>query len=208
MNSFVSEEMLKAVCEKSLLNAKEMLCDAMILHANGRVPRSYGLYRLAMEEVGKAIIGLLILVGEDYGKMTVKNLKDKVNSHNNKTYNSGALNLFIAQVLFKGNYEGAMNFIEDSIGEKNRLGKINEYKNNSFYTAIVRDDVKMPSEMITVSNLETIKFKALSRFRMANAFITVSIEYLPEIKKFQQDNPNFSADEDEYVKDFWKEILD
>lgn len=161
-----------------------------------------------MEETGKAIFCYLIIFHERYhDSNTVKEFNTVFGSHKHKTEKSGAINIIIAQVLFKGNFEGAMSYLEESINEKNRLQEIDDLKNHSLYTSIVDGVVKNPSEVITDKLLKGIELNARSRFGAINAFVTVGIDHLPALRDYQRENPIHEMNIEAEVNNFWKEIM-
>ena len=201
----LSEKLLIEICKKSLENAKDLITDADLLKENNRIPRAYTLYQLATEEVGKAIYCYLIIVEEKYDDPKVKSEFEKVFiSHRKKTEKSSSLNIMIAEVLHKGNFEGALNFLQESIEERNQLEEINNLKNNSLYTTIINTKVKNPSEVITANLLSKIELKAKSRFGAIKAFVTFGIEHLTFLREHQKANPNYELDIEDYAKEFWK----
>ena len=146
----LSEKLLIEICRKSLDNARDLILDADLLKENKRIPRAYTLYQLATEEVGKAIYCYLIIFQQQYDNPKVKSeFKSVFFSHSEKTEKSGHLNMIMVQILFKGNFEGALNFLQESINEKTQLKEIDNLKNNSLYTAVIDSKVKNPSEIIT-----------------------------------------------------------
>ena len=204
----LSEEILIQVCEKSLENAKELILDADLLKANKRISRAYTLYQLATEEVGKAIYCYLIIFNEQYDNPKILSEFGRVFvSHKDKTDKSGSLNMIIAQVLFKGNFEGALNFLEESIQESKQLTEIDNLKNNSLYTSLINSQVKNPSEVITESLLSKIEIKAKSRFGAINAFVNTGIKHLDLFREHQKANPNYELDAEEYAKTFWADLM-
>lgn len=204
----LSEQILIEVCQKSLENARELIGEADLLKENQKIARSYTLYQLATEEVGKAIYCYLIIFQKQYDDPAIKLEFDKVfRSHKIKTDKSSSLNIMIAQVLYKGNFEGAMKFLEETIEEGKQLNHINDFKNYSLYTSIVDSNVKNPSEIITERHLANIELKAKSRFGATNAFVKVGIEHLESLRKYQNENPEFKPDAEDYAKKFWNELM-
>lgn len=204
----LTEEILIEAAAKSLENANELIGEAEILKNHERTSRAYGLFQLSIEEVGKSIYCYLLLVQNNFNnKNEEKKFKTFFKSHDKKTYESTRLDLFIAQVIFKGNFVGALNFLKKSIAETRQLGTIVEKKNRSFYTSIVKDQIVIPSTQISEQMLREVEFNARTRFNAANAFITSGIKILPDIREFQKNNPNYSIDSESHAKQFWEDIM-
>lgn len=100
----VNDEILKSVASESILNAQSLMLDADILREAKRYQRAYALYQFAMEEVGKALSSVMLLVLIDPNEDDFK--------HPHKIKKSGLLDMLICQFLYKGNYEEAMKFFE------------------------------------------------------------------------------------------------
>lgn len=204
----LSENLLIQVCKKSLENARDLISDADILNANKRIPRAYTLYQLATEELGKAIYCYLIIFEERYDDPIIMAEFEKVFfSHQKKADKSSSLNIVIAQVLCKGSFKDALNFIEESIEERKQLKEIDNLKNYSLYTSVINSQVKNPIDVISETILSKIELKAKSRFGAINAFVTIGIEHLSALREHQKANPNYEIDAEEYAKKFWDELL-
>lgn len=204
----LSESLLIQICEKSLENSKDLISDADLLKASKRISRAYTLYQLATEEAGKAIFCFLIIFKGEYDDPKVLSEFKKVfYSHIEKASKSKSLNMIIAQVLYKGNFEGALNFLKESIQESTQFKEIDNLKNYSLYTSLINSQVKNPSEIITENLLSIIELKAKSRFGAINAFVNAGIIDLPFLREHQKTNPSYELDAEKYAKEFWDDLM-
>jgi AbiV family abortive infection protein len=204
----INDEILKKVAEKSMKNAESLMSDANILKEAKRYQRAYALYQFSMEEVGKAVSSVLLLVLIDPTAEDIKEYKKNFTKHRYKIKRSVGLGSFICQVLYKGNYEGAMSFLESSMSENENT--LDEYKNKSLYTAIIGDDVKIPSEMVDEKKMDYVWFRATTRYNMAQPFIKVLLEHYQKLREHQRENGSIrdmSVDTEKAAKEFWDEII-
>ncbi len=205
----LNQNLLVNTAEKSLENAKELLDEAALLKQNNKLSRSYCLYQLSIEEVGKSLFCILFVIDGDLGnKEKAKLFEKNFVSHKSKTKQSILIDTFIARIIFKGNYEGALSFLIDSNDEMEKLNMINDYKNYSLYTSIVNNEVRKPSEVISNLLVEKISTKAINRYSVTQGFISTVIKALPTLKEFKFNNPNHNINIEKSVSDFWKEIIE
>lgn len=205
----INDEILKAVAEKSMLNAQSIMLDADILREAKRYQRAYALYQFAMEEVGKALSSVMLLVLIDRNEEDIKEYKKGFFRHPHKIKKSRSLDMLICQLLHKGNYEKAMEFLKSSISENENY--LDEQKNKSLYTTIISDSVMMPSEMISEKRMNYIWYRVLTRYAMAQPFVNIILKHYAEIREYQQENQsikNMTLDIEKAAKEFWDEILD
>jgi AbiV family abortive infection protein len=208
MDMNVNEEILKEVAKKSMQNAESLMSDADLLREAKRFQRAYALYQFAMEEVGKAISSVLLLVLIDPSEEDIKSYKIEFFKHPHKIKKSGSLDMLICQFLYKGDYDGAMKFLESSMSEDEH--HLDAQKNKSLYTAINNDDVLMPSEMVDEKTMNYIWDRVLTRHKMAQPFINITLEHYAKLREYQQENgsiKNKSIDIEKAAKEFWDEIL-
>jgi AbiV family abortive infection protein len=161
-----------------------------------------------MEEVGKAISSVLLLVLIDPTEEDIKKYKKGFFKHPHKIKKSGSLDMLICQFLHKGYYDGAMKFLESSMAEDEE--HLDAQKNKSLYTAIISDNVMMPSEMVDERSMNYIWFRVLTRYKMALPFVNMILEHYDKIREYQQENgsiKNMSVDMEIAAKEFWDEIL-
>lgn len=62
----ITESLLIDIAQKSLENAKSLIDDALLLKQHERFSRAYTLFQLAIEEAGKSISAMVLLVTYDY----------------------------------------------------------------------------------------------------------------------------------------------
>jgi AbiV family abortive infection protein len=203
----INDEILKDVASKSMLNAQSLMSDADILREAKRYQRAYALYQFAMEEVGKALSSVMLLVLIDRNEEDIKEYKKGFFRHPHKIKKSRLLDMFICQFLHKGDYEKAIEFLESSISENEN--DLDEQKNKSLYTAVINNTVMMPSEMIGEEKMNYIWYRVLGRYGMAQAFVNILLKHYGEIRQYQQENQsikNMMVDVEKAVKEFWDEI--
>ena len=176
----VNDEILKSVASESILNAQSLMLDADILREAKRYQRAYALYQFAMEEVGKAMSSVMLLVLIDPDEDDLKDYEKGFLRHRYKIKKSGTLDTLICQFLYKGNYDEAMKFLESSAAEDENL--LDEQKNKSLYTAICNNTVLMPSEMIDEKSMNYIWFRVLTRYKMSQPFINIILTHYNEIR--------------------------
>lgn len=204
----ITDETLKNVAEKSMQNAALLREEADLLREANRYQRAYALYQFSMEEVGKAMDSVLLLVLIDPTEDDVRQYKRNFFKHTAKIKKSSALDTFICQVLYKGDYEGALTFLESSLAE-NEL-ELDNYKNQSLYTSIIGDSVKTPLEMIDEEKMNYIRLRAVSRYKMVEPFIRMLLEHYIKLREYQKENgsiKHMSRDSEEAAKAFWEEII-
>jgi AbiV family abortive infection protein len=204
----INDKILKEVAKKSMENAEALMSDADILREAGRYQRAYAIYQFAMEEVGKAMSSIFLLLLIDPTAQDIKEYERNLKMHPYKIKTSGALDSFICQVIYKGDFEGALKFLESSISENEH--DLDRDKNNSLYTNIVGDDVKKPIEMIDEEKMKYIWFRAISRYKIAEPFINMGLEHYETLREYQRENgsiKNMSLDMEEVSKKFWDEII-
>ena len=200
----INEKTLLEVAKKSITNAESLLLDGDLLRENKRIQRAYTLYQLAMEEVGKAISSIIMLfVPDGLSEENIKEYKRIFFKHKPKTKKSSAMDIFICEVLYRGDAEGALSFLQSSFTEDETL--LDERKNNSLYTAIVGEKVKNPAEMIDQTMMQHIWFRARSRYNAAFAFINIGLNNYKELREYS--NTYVEKTPDEYAKDFWERML-
>lgn len=204
----INDTILVKVAEKSLQNAESLISDADLLKENKRYQRAYALYQFAMEEVGKAISSVLLLITINPSQKDFKEYSEEFVAHRKKIKRSSALDAFICKVVYKGNYEGAMSFLESTISEDEK--KLDEYKNKSLYTEIIGDDVKSPAEMMGQKGVNYIWLRALSRFKMAQPFVKMCLEHYITLREYQKEHgsiKDMKIDDERMAKEFWDELL-
>jgi AbiV family abortive infection protein len=185
-----SDEQLTVAIQKSMLNAGELLADAKLLQENGRLPRAYTLYQLAMEETGKALrtYGSIIL-----GKLDTepgrKEFKRIFTDHVEKAQSARGMMLIVIDSIRRTNPETALKLYDWTLAEFNGSKTLNDYKNYSLYTSWVDGAYQLPSEVITKGRVDYIELMATTRFKAAKAFMDVSINNIEEVKQYAKKNP-------------------
>ena len=160
-----------------------------------------------MEEVGKAWLCIQFMIDDDYNDVKkVKKFKDVFESHTQKTLYANHLDIWIVKILFKGNKNDALKFLQESLLEEKAIEKLNYLKNCSLYTFYSREGFKTPSQVITNDNVEKIRIKAHNRLKIGKSSFRILIESINEIIIFMKTFTSTQELEDEMAKDFWNEI--
>jgi AbiV family abortive infection protein len=204
----INDEILKKVAAKSMQNAESLMSDADLLREAKRYQRAYALYQFSMEEVGKAISSVLLLALIDPTNEDISIYKKNFTKHRYKIKRSSFLDSFICQVLYKGDYEGAMNFLNSSLEENESI--LDDRKNKSLYTEIIGEEVKVPSEMIDDTHMNYVQFRATTRYKMAQPMVKMLSEHYEELREYQKINGSLKhtpIDTEKAAKEFWDEIL-
>lgn len=203
----LNESLLKDIALKSLENAKELIDDALILKQNERLARSYTLFQLAIEEIGKSISSMVLLVTNDYHKTKeAAAFFKEFKSHEQKNYRSAGVDILIAEIMFKGNHDGAMKFLEKSFHGKDRMREQNDLKNWSLYTSIVDNKIQLPNEIIKKSLVNNIHIVAINRLNATYVWVRTGIENLQALKDYYVNHTLNEHDIKKYAISFWEKI--
>lgn len=196
-----TEELIKEIASKSLINSSSLISDAELLFENKRYQRAYTLYQLGMEEAGKAVAAVLLLI-EGVNAQNMKLFHDTVMcKHQIKIKKSSFMDIYVAEHFFKKDWDGALKFLKDSVEEN--VDDLNKMKNTSIYTSVVNNGVFIPKDIIGIEQTKAIQFKAITRYSFANAWVTIGLKHLEEIKQYILKNP---LDQINVGEAFWKAI--
>lgn len=204
----VNDEILKLVIIKSLENSQSLMDDADVLRESNRYQRAYALYQFSMEEVGKAIASVLLLIQTEITDEDVKKYKNNFYRHQRKIKQSAGVDKLICLIAFKGKPEDALSFLKSSLSENEK--ELDELKNKSLYTAIDGDTVKTPLEMIGVEKMNYIWYRAKSRYTAAKGFVDITLRNYQELRNYQRENGSLKDkyfDADSLAKEFWNDIM-
>ena len=204
--SLEESDMLVAI-DKSMTNAEELIADAELLAAHGRVPRTYTLYQLAIEEIGKALrIYSSIVLGLLKTSKQQKQFREDFINHVEKAQSARVLTLIGVQSIQKTNPELAKQLVDMVLKEYINPQILNAYKNYSLYTSWVEDAFKTPKEVITQERVNYIELMAKNRLAVAKAFFRGALSIIDELKQFVTDN---HLTEQQFMEDIaqWTEKL-
>lgn len=186
---------------KSLSNATDLFDDADILFKLKRYPRSYTLYQLTIEEVGKAAMIYDFILYKDFeNKSEQQKFKKEFLSHKKKTKTSIGIDLLLAFQIPNINLKNKL--IHQVYDLDKDIDKLNDLKNNSLYTNIKNGQFIVPKEEITQEIAMNIKNIAHTRLNFAKKFYDVVVENFDEIKKCSK-----NIDKQEMIDNPPKEIL-
>lgn len=168
----LSKEKLFSVIEKSLLNARELYIDAKTLKENKRFERAYTCFQFCIEEIGKAGLTYQYLLDDDFSKAE-KFLKE-FRDHKSKTDASIGIDLMMLKMINDESLKKKI--LINTYVQGKKINYYNNHKNYSLYTSIIRDNVYLPSEVITVEKLEEIEFYATIRIQIAEPFYKIAVQ--------------------------------
>jgi len=191
--------------QKCLSNANDLIADAILLKESKRKERAYTLFQLATEEVGKAIKILLFIIFDRFSdQKETKKFIDDFRDHKKKTKQSIALDYFIVLIGEKV-ITNKLKFIQASLYEFDNVEELNNLKNYSLYTSYYKGNFKTPKEIITNSDLDSVEFRTITRYKVAKAIIEFQLTYLEEIKNYISTN-HITLSEKEYAEKFREEL--
>ena len=179
---------------KSVENAKELIEDGNLLLNNKRFARSFTLFQLAIEELGKSNMIFHYVLENDKKKLG-KLLKD-LKSHKIKTDNSIGFDMIVYKHLDDINKE---KLLKSVFFNMENISIVDNFKNYSLYTSIIKNEFRNPSEIITRTHAETHKFYAETRFKMAEIFSRIRIDDFPALIEARREI-NYG----EFMEDFIK----
>lgn len=188
--------------QKSIDNAKELINDANILFAYERYPRSYTLYQLSIEELGKASMIFNYIVFSDYNDLEEqKKFKRKFLNHKEKTSTSSLIDVLLALVIKDKDLKKKI--IQQHTKHQQGINEINELKNISLYTNLKGEKFLNPSEVISKDLVSEIKFISEYRYSIASKFYFLCLENFESIEKIAE---NF--DEEKFMKNPPDDIIE
>jgi AbiV family abortive infection protein len=197
----LSDEQLIVAIQKSMTNAEELLADAKLLQENGRLPRAYTLYQLAMEETGKALRTYAsVILGTLETAQGRKEFKSTFTDHVEKAQSARSIMLFVIDGIRRTNPEIAMKLYDWTITEYTKSKTLNDYKNYSLYTSWVDGAYQLPSEVITKGRVDYIELMATARFKAAKAFLDGSVGNIEETKQYVKKNPPTGKSIEEWIQ--------
>lgn len=164
------------VIEKCLKNAQELFEEAEILKEHKRYARSYTLFQICIEEVGKtSLIYKFLLDPNKNDNSTVKKFIANFRDHKAKIVTSIAYDKMLVPIIeSEEDNELKQKWESEILNQLNSVNKYNDYKNYSLYTSFYDNDFCIPSELFTLDNLISIQYLSKIRLNMANDFYEVA----------------------------------
>ena len=167
---------------KSLSNAEDLFDDAEILFNSNRYQRAYTLFQLSIEEISKAFLIYLFILGKDYNdENEFKVFKKSFLSHKQKTATSNGIDLLLS--FLTKNTKLKKNLINRCYSYNKQLSQLNNYKNKSLYTDISNNEFISPKQIITKIITDKIKLVAEIRLKVAKSYLNLGIKEFDGIKK-------------------------
>jgi hypothetical protein len=114
-------------------------------------------------------------------KKSKKKFQKEFRSHGIKTQNAIGLDIMLAFAVPDKKTKSALMY-QVAEHEKN-LKKINDLKNNSFYTDLKDDKFILPKEIITEKITADIQFVAKTRLNVAKSFLKIGMEHFDKLKE-------------------------
>lgn len=166
-NGRFNYEQLHHAFDVTLDNAKQLQEEAYILYVFEHYARSYSLYQLSIEEVGKCIIFLTALLYLLKGKMVDEKLLMDLGFryHQKKTLGSLGAEKILLDFFQKYSNTDLSVLYEDLEWEQKNINVTNDLKNNSLYVSIIDETFQTPKDLITKEMVEEIAFKADLRIK-------------------------------------------
>lgn len=178
--------------KKALSNAIEMISDAEFLYQNNRLARSYSLFQLGIEEIGKVSMLYRFVIENLIGETNdFKRLYKKLTDYKAKDKESVLYDLFILSYAFEKEQYVDNELFNIIKYEYLNIDLINNYKNYSLYTSIIENKFKTPKELITKELVENIKWRAQNRLDLIKAIIDKHISM--DFKDFKQNLMNLAS---------------
>ena len=175
----LDKKILLSTIDKCLLNSRELYEEAEILKKYEKYARSYTLYHLSIEEIGKVFIIYKFLLNDDYSEDKIKKFDKEFKEHKIKIDFSTNINLII-HWLFKGKLE--LEAFKNLKYTNEQINDLNNFKNISLYTFIDNENVFKPSDIInSEEQIESIKLDAKVRLLGTEQFCSVALENLDKM---------------------------
>jgi AbiV family abortive infection protein len=179
----MTENQIKLGIPKIIDNAESLYSDACILDKNGRKERAYTLFQLSLEEIGKALMLVGILMFEDIENDEVQNkIKNNFKNHERKSNISIGLDSFLWEFIKTKNPEKYEKMVFESFKEHDSVKFINERKNKSLYVSFNGNKYFSPSESISIEDVKKIKTKAGFRVFLGKELFRAIIKNIDDIK--------------------------
>jgi len=203
MNTLLDYNNLVIGIEKCFINAESLIDDAILLKANKRIARSYTLFQLALEEIGKASILYFFAISNDTEK--VKNLKRFKNEFlNHKFKTEKAINFDILILASLNDKDEKKKFFDLIQSEYASIDKLNNLKNYSLYTSIIDDTFLLPSEIITSDILNEIETRTIFRLDLIKSTLNYFLQNIPSTREIhnQMDDEQIELLANQFMADF------
>lgn len=169
----VDRETLEQAISNALINAKELYEEAEILKCEKKYARSYTLFHLAIEEVGKVFVIFKYLLANDYSDEKLKKFYIEFRQHKIKIDLSTNIDVFALWAK-----DGALSnqILENATYSKEQIDKLNNLKNFSLYSFIHNSSSYNPSDVIKSEDIDQINMIADYRIKgtedLTNIFLS------------------------------------
>jgi AbiV family abortive infection protein len=177
------KHLLVTMAKASLVNGRELIKDAEVLLAAGRIPRAMALLILAVEEMSKGLLLWTWLSAERRGvEHSSKILWDGLRNHKAKLIMPGIVRELLQRPVDKSLTDEIARLTEHLPEIMRSADTSNLIKQCALYVQVEGTKVVSPSESITEDHART----ALRLTNSWSAFLEVIERYLTEGGLFQQ----------------------
>lgn len=178
----LTKEKLFIGVKKALLNAESLMEDAKLLQENKRFARSYTLFQLAEEEIGKAfMVYQFVESGKYQDPKTQKPFLADFRSHDKKSDLSARVEYLIS-LRFEDDPNIQKLFTTRAIHYMENTSILNDLKNHSLYTSYVNNAFCNPDERISEEMVQQMAIASDLRLREAKQHLLSAMECFNELQ--------------------------
>lgn len=160
---------------KALVNAEELLEEAVILSKYNKIARAYTLFQFCIEEIGKASLTFqFVMYSNISDNLEVKKFLKNFTNHKEKTSSSMGVDFMYA--LTTENSGLSKKILDNYILQYDKINDSNNNKNYSLYTSLIESKFYLPSEVISKKQLDDIAFFANLRLKIAKSFFELGVQ--------------------------------
>ncbi|WP_373060411.1 AbiV family abortive infection protein [Zunongwangia sp. H14] len=141
----INRKTLIALIEKCLQNSRELSEEAKILKTHNRLARSFTLFHLSNEEIGKVFLILKFILRDDYNEEEIKKIKRELREHKLKIDYSRNIDFIVHYVSTQEINSEILNSLTYT---REQITKLNNLKNISLYAYIDKEYAIKPSEIL------------------------------------------------------------
>lgn len=184
MNTITEEEFKRGI-NLCLENANDLISDAELLLKNNRFQRSYSLFQLASEEVGKGLLIYLNFIFPVSGEEdSFKTFKREFKHHSIKMERIISMEFFLLQMA--KDKKTKLAFIKNLYSNLHSIDELNNKKNYSLYTTIINNRFKHPKELISENDVIELKKMTTVRMSLAKSMIEFGLPIIDELKEYSK----------------------
>ncbi|MEJ7829908.1 MAG: AbiV family abortive infection protein [Segetibacter sp.] len=219
MNYIKLEELsideLELGIKRALENAEDMINEGDILYENESYPRSYTLYQLAIEEIGKSrILFSLIINLRLENEIDFKEINKDFMHHQTKSKSAITFEMAALLVMHSTGDESAderkkkfFTSLEDLQAESENINRLNNYKNDSLYIGIAEKKFISPKDVITKEMTDELRTNSLIRLEASRTILKGMLNDVDKLVKGIKevdDDDEFKID-DQFFDQFFRD---